>query len=115
MAKGAIRSILIVGGGTAGWMTANLLANGWQALPIVITLVESLHIRTVGVGEATVPAIRDYFRAIDVNIFEIMSETQGTVKLGIEFQDWSRPATVSSILLAFTALTRLAYRFTNIG
>ncbi|WP_324699657.1 tryptophan halogenase family protein [Novosphingobium aerophilum] len=91
MAKNAIRSILIVGGGTAGWMTANLLATRLRRLPIEITLVESPDIRTVGVGEATVPAIRDYFKAIGVTEFEVMRATQGTVKLGIEFQDWARP------------------------
>lgn len=86
----AIRSILIVGGGTAGWMAAALLAVRLSRLPISITLVESPDIRTVGVGEATVPAIRDYFRAIGVTEFDVMRAAQGTVKLGIEFQDWSR-------------------------
>ncbi|MGO4167392.1 tryptophan halogenase family protein [Novosphingobium sp. PhB55] len=93
MTDNAIRSILIVGGGTAGWMTANLLATRLRRLPVQITLVESPDIRTVGVGEATVPAIRDYFRAIGVSEFDVMRATQGTVKLGIEFRDWSRPGT----------------------
>jgi tryptophan 7-halogenase len=91
MDKDAVRSILIVGGGTAGWMAANLLAVRLAKLPIRIMLVESPDIRTVGVGEATVPAIRDYFRAIGVHEFDVMRAAQGTVKLGIEFQDWSRP------------------------
>ena len=91
MTSNPIRSILIVGGGTAGWMAANLLAKRLHRLPIAITLVESPDIRTVGVGEATVPAIRDYFRAIGVNEFDVMRAAQGTVKLGIQFQDWSRP------------------------
>lgn len=91
MANEPIRSILIAGGGTAGWMAANLLATRLRRLPIEITLVESPDIRTVGVGEATVPAIRDYFRAIGVTEAEVMQASQGTVKLGIEFCDWLSP------------------------
>lgn len=70
-------------------MTATLLAKRLSKLPITITLVESPDIGTVGVGEATVPAIRDYLRAIGISEFEIMRQTQGTVKLGIEFRDWA--------------------------
>ncbi len=93
MVANPIRSILIVGGGTAGWMAANLLATRLRGLPIAITLVESADIRTVGVGEATVPAIRDYFKAIGVTEAEVMQAAQGTVKLGIEFRDWRAPGT----------------------
>ena len=93
MVANPIRSILIVGGGTAGWMAANLLATRLRRLPTAITLVESADIRTVGVGEATVPAIRDYFKAIGVTEAEVMQAAQGTVKLGIEFRDWRAPGT----------------------
>lgn len=93
MTEAPIRSILIVGGGTAGWMTAMLLARRLEKQPVSITVVESPDIRTVGVGEATVPAIRDYFRAIGVSDFEVMRATQGTIKLGIEFCDWAGPGT----------------------
>lgn len=86
-----IRSILIVGGGTAGWMAAALLERLLDRQPVSITLLESPDIRTVGVGEATVPAIRDYFRAIEVSEADVLREAKGTAKLGIEFRDWARP------------------------
>jgi tryptophan halogenase len=88
-AAGRIRSIMVVGGGTAGWMAATLLAGRLQRQGIAITVVESPDIRTVGVGEATVPAIRDYFRDIGVTEAEVMRATQGTAKLGIDFVGWA--------------------------
>jgi len=58
MSAGPIQSVLIVGGGTAGWMTAAALANRIRGLPIQVRLVESEEIGSVGVGEATLPHIR---------------------------------------------------------
>jgi len=89
-ARTALRSIVIVGGGTAGWMAATLLARRLAGQPIRITVVESSAIRTVGVGEATVPGIRDFFREIGVTEQEVMAAAHGTAKLGIEFVDWKR-------------------------
>lgn len=86
-----IRSILVVGGGTAGWMAATWLAGRLARQGVAITVVESAQIGTVGVGEATVPAIRDYFRDINVDEAEVLAATEGTLKLGIEFEGWNRP------------------------
>lgn len=85
-----VRSVVIVGGGTAGWMTAASLAHRLGRLGTVITLVESSAIGTIGVGEATVPAILRYFQSLGLDAFEVMKATQGTVKLAIEFDGWRR-------------------------
>jgi tryptophan halogenase len=85
-----IRKLVIVGGGTAGWMAAASFSHYFSRESLEITLIESSEIGTVGVGEATIPAIRDFYRSLGIDEFELMRYTQATVKLGIEFRDWSR-------------------------
>ncbi|RAK50833.1 tryptophan halogenase family protein [Phenylobacterium deserti] len=86
-----IQSLVIVGGGTAGWMAAARLAQHFRGTPLKITLVESSEIGTIGVGEATIPTIRSFYGALGLSDAEVMRATQATAKLGIRFTDWSRP------------------------
>lgn len=85
-----ISSVCILGGGTAGWMTAAALAFKFQGSDIAITLVESEQIGTVGVGEATLPHIRFFNQALGIDEAEFMRATNATFKLGIEFCDWGK-------------------------
>ncbi|OHD00013.1 MAG: tryptophan halogenase [Sphingopyxis sp. RIFCSPHIGHO2_01_FULL_65_24] len=81
--------LMIIGGGTAGWMAAaclrRFLPRDWS-----VQLLESDEIGTVGVGEATIPQIRLFNDALGIDEDEFLAATQGTIKLGIEFRDWTR-------------------------
>jgi len=83
--------IVIVGGGTAGWMCALAMARQLPAAAYGITLIESDDIGTVGVGEATLPHIKRFNDSLGINEAQFMRETRATMKLGIEFRDWSQP------------------------
>ena len=85
-----VNRVVIVGGGTAGWMTAAGLASMLGPAGLSITLVESEAIGIVGVGEATLPHIKRFNDTIGVDEAEFMAATSATFKLGIEFIDWGR-------------------------
>jgi tryptophan 7-halogenase len=87
----SIRSVVIVGGGTAGWMAAASLVHFLENMNIRIRLVESEQIGTVGVGEATIPPIMDFIRVLGIDENEIIRDVKATFKLGIAYRDWTRP------------------------
>jgi len=84
-----VRKVTIVGGGTAGWMTAAVLSQ-WLS-KVEIRLIESEEIGTIGVGEATIPHIRNLLALAGVDPLKLISESKATFKLGIQFVDWGAP------------------------
>ncbi len=88
MAIKKIKRILILGGGSSGWMTAAALAHFLPQSQYNITLVESDQIGTIGVGEATIPHIRYFNQTLGIDEREFVRRTHATFKLGIELSNW---------------------------
>lgn len=98
---GKPEKILIVGGGTAGWMAANLIVSRWKDVEVV--LLESTEIGIIGVGEGSTPHLKFFFDTIDVAESEWMSRCNATYKNGISFAGWSTLAGFESYFHPFPA------------
>ena len=112
-----IRDIVIVGGGTTGWLTAAHLNHRLQwglghGEGVRITLIESPDIPIIGVGEATIPPIRNALALLDIDENEFIARTQATFKMGVRFDDWSRDAAgkPDSFFHSFTGGLQIAGR-----
>ncbi|MFY8273335.1 tryptophan halogenase family protein [Pseudoalteromonas sp. SSDWG2] len=84
-----VKNVVILGGGTAGWLSAALMAK-LLGSRITITLIESSSIGTVGVGEATIPPIKAFNNALGIDEKTMITRTNATIKLGIEFENWGQ-------------------------
>ncbi|QUL39520.1 tryptophan halogenase family protein [Erythrobacter sp. JK5] len=85
-----IQQIIIVGGGTAGWMAAAALSRLKTGNELGITLIESEAIGTVGVGEATIPPFVEFNQLLEIDESEMLAEVGGSFKLGIQFENWGK-------------------------
>lgn len=87
---------VILGGGTAGWMAANLIAHHWADKPIEVCLVESPNIGIIGVGEGSTPTLKRFFEDLNIPESEWMPECNATYKVSIRFEDWSPGSGIDS-------------------
>lgn len=95
--------IVIVGGGTAGWMAACLMAKRWAPLGVDISVVESREIGIIGVGEGSTPQLRAFFRDLGISEPDWMPACNATYKNGISFHGWSKLPGHSSYFHPFSS------------
>src|SRR6476659_2449715 len=84
-----VRSVAVIGGGSAGWMCAAAITKMFGQT-VEVVLVESEEIGIIGVGEATVPHLSAFNRLLQIDEAEFVRQTKGSFKLGIQFNDWGK-------------------------
>ncbi|MFZ6779918.1 tryptophan halogenase family protein [Undibacterium sp. Ji83W] len=84
-----IKKIMIVGGGSAGWMAALIIAHSVKAKNIEVTVIESPTVGVIGVGEGSTPVLKKFFDNLGIQESEWMPECNATYKSGISFDGWS--------------------------
>ncbi len=90
MVNAKVQHVAILGGGTAGWMCAAAFSELFKESALTITLIESEHIGSVGVGEATIPHLRYFNNRLGIDEHEFIRRTHASYKLGIELIDWGQ-------------------------
>ena len=99
-----IKKIVIVGGGSAGWMTAMILANALISQGIEISVLESPAVGIIGVGEGSTPWLRGFFDSLGIQESEWMPECNATYKCGITFDGWSTKSGFESYFHPFASM-----------
>lgn len=94
--------LVILGGGTAGWMAANLFVKKWQIEQVEVTLIESPDIGIIGVGEGSTPSLKRFFEMVDISEHEWMPICNATYKVNIKFNGWSPASGIESYSHPFT-------------
>ncbi len=98
-----MKHIVIAGGGTAGWMAANLFAQAFSGYGTKITLIESPQIGIIGVGEGSTPNLKRFFEMLNIKESEWMDACNATYKLNIQFKGWSPKSGIHAYSHPFTS------------
>ncbi|GGA81218.1 tryptophan halogenase [Neiella marina] len=98
-----MKKIVVLGGGTAGWMTVSLLHHAWASKGFQFAVVESANVPTIGVGEGSTPALKQFFDKLGIAESEWMPACSATFKCGIRFANWAGRTGYDSYFHPFTS------------